>query len=329
MNSLDTMSFIQKQRIIKHADSIIKSPFVSVRDKTKSITNQPNNYESLATYYWPNTTNPNGRYISKDGMLNPEAELYCTPLIYSLSHKLEYVCKAYFLTNEEQYAHYAKKQILHWFTNPYFYMEPNFEYGQFIPGGTYTKGNIGAIAEAYYLIDAIEAIVLLRDNKYIDKKSDKKLKVWFSKLSAWMRTSVIGTKMKAANDNCSIMYDVLLYRISLYIADNTTCKEITENFTTMRLQKQITEEGRQPMELKRVNGTDYSIYNLNHIIDFCFMQEKKGIHYYAANVKRIEAAINYLYKIKDNNVNPTERAKITKHLQALRLRISRMNDVHL
>lgn len=334
INSLDTLSAIQKQQLIGQAEEILKTPFVSVRNKKKSYTGDSNVYESLATYFWPDKSNPNGRYIVKDGQHNPETDLYCTPLIYTLSHKLKYICEAYVLTGDDKYAQYAKKQILFWFTDPHFYMKPDFEYGQFIPGGKYTKGNIGAISEAYYLIDALEAIALLKDNKYIDKTTNRKLKDWFHEFSIWMRTSIIGSKMKSASDNCSIMFDVLLYRISYYINDKVTCRDITKNFTTQRLHKQITEDGRQIMELKRSNAITYSIYNLNHIIDFCFMLEKSGTHYYyATNSKRIEAALNYIYQFTDNKekysyMESGDWTSINKQIQALRLRAQRLNDSH-
>lgn len=332
MSSLDTLSDIQRRHIIAEADNIIKTPFVSVRNKEKSLTANPNDYESLATYYWPDPTNPKGRYIAKDGQRNPETDLYCTPLIYSLSYKLKYTCEAYFLTSENKYAQYAKEQIDHWFINKYYYMKPDFEHGQFIPGGTYTNGNIGAIAEAYYLIDAIEAIALLKDNKYINRATDKRLKGWFKSFSTWMQTSIIGTKMRAANDNCGIMFDILLYRISSYIGDKAICEEITKKFTTLRLHKQITEDGKQTMELKRSKAIDYSIYNLNHILDFCFMLEKSGTHYYAVNAKRIASALNYLYKLSNNRekfpyMRSEDWTNIDKQLQTLSLRSKRLNDV--
>lgn len=334
IRSLDTLSHIQKQQIIEQADNIIKTPFVSVRNKKKSLTGHPNDYESLATYFWPDPTNPNGRYIVKDGQRNPEIELYCTPLIYALSHKLKYTCEAYYLTNNDKYAQYAKEQLSFWFINSTFRMEPNFEYGQFIPGGEYTKGNIGAISEAYYFIDVLEAIALLKDNKYINKIEDRELKDWFRDFSTWMRTSVIGSKMKTAEDNCSIMFDVLLYRISFYINDKATCREITKNFTTQRLYKQIAEDGKQIMEMKRSKAINYSIYNLNHIIDFYFMIENSGMHYYVINAKRIESALNYLYKIISNNepfsyTEYGDRNNIKKQLQTLKLRINRLNDMYL
>lgn len=300
LNTLDTIGTETRRSIVWYGDKIIKEDYISVTNKQRSMTGDVHDYESTATYYWPDPQDPVGKYIVKDGQKNPECDLFCVQLIYELSDRLKNLGKAYYVTGDKMYAIWALKQIKTWFLEADTYMKPDFEYGQVIPGGSYKKGNVGAISEAYYLIDALEMISMLKDAGLLDNKTDRALKKWFKEFAVWMTTSNIGTKMQAVEDNCGTMYDILLYRISFYVGDKKRCKQILREFASRRINSQIEENGSQPRELKRVNAMDYSLYNLQHILDFCEMMERTGSHYYRVNNSRIDNAIEFLRPYVEN-----------------------------
>lgn len=285
----------RKAQLIKNADRIVEANRIrSVTNKQKSLTGDIHDYESMAIYYWQDPANPNGKYILKDGQRNPEYELYSTTELYALSDNMRDLGIAYYLTGDKKYAEYAIRQFKAWALDEKTYMKPNFEYGQVIPGSSYKKGNVGGMSEAYLMVDMIEMISLLKDNKMIDRKTDKALKAWFKEFAHWMTTSNIGKITHDVEDNIGIMYDIMLYRISAYVGDKKACKRIANEFTVNRLNKSIAEDGRMPQELKRATSMTYSIYNLKHILDFCQMLNRNGVDYYSENQQRLDAAINFI-----------------------------------
>lgn len=333
LNSLDTIGEDVRKSIALKGDKILKQEYVFVTRKQHSFTGDTHAYESMATYYWQDPSNPNGKYLLKDGQRNPECDQYCVNLMYELSDNLKKLGNAYYVTGDKKYATWALGQIKAWFLNEETYMKPNFEYGQVIPGGSYKKGNVGAISEAYYLIDALEMISLLQDAGLIDKKTNKALKKWFKEFAVWMTTSNIGTKMRDVEDNCGTMYDILLYRICSYTGNKKMCKSIINEFETRRITGQIAEDGSQPRELKRSKAMDYSLYNLQHIIDFFEMIDRDGISYFRNYHERVGLAIAFLgpYIRKEKKFPYTEvgdwsaltvrYARIQKRMEMLKIHL--------
>lgn len=267
---------------------------VSVAQKELTVTGEPHDYESLATYAWPDPNNPEGPYITRDGSTNPEAYKYCWKLLQTLSDRLIKFSRAYYMTGETRFAEACRQQLYAWFIDQDSYMIPSFKYGQFIPGRNDGLGYPGAAAEAYYLVDVVECIELLKENGELDEEMDRQLRWWFQDMANWLYTSEQGRRMGQVRDNIGVMYDILLYRICRYTGQQDICNDISRNFTTRRLNQHIQRDGSQPQELKRTQAFMYSAYNLEHFVDFCVMLERSGVRYYKQNRKRIDAAFRFI-----------------------------------
>lgn len=296
MSELDNISDNSRKKLLSDADLLLTSPIPSVTDKSTTRSNNIHNYESLAIYLWPDPSNPDGPYITHDGEVNPEYKKYDSPRLGQISYDIMNLSKAYYVSNNTKYLDRCLVLMRSWFIDSDTRMNPNFEYGQFIPGRNGGKGYPGCISEAYELTKVLEAISLLKSCNAMDKKIDKNMKKWFKKLAKWLKSSTLGRQMHDQTDNLGIIYDSFLYRISVYTGDIRTCNAIINDFTPLRLNKHIAENGHQIFELKRTRAMGYSIYNLKHIIDFCYMLEKSGTHYYSQNHERIDAAMAFLYQ---------------------------------
>lgn len=293
-DDVDNLTDAQKLNYLKYAAQNMKAEDVSVVQKQRSITGNIHEYESLAIYAWRDPANPQGPYIIRDCERNPESDLYCLKLLTTLADRLTLFGKAYYLSGEKIYSDACVRQIKAWCTDPETYMTPRFVFGQFIPGKNNGLGYPGAVSEAYYLVNVLECIALLNENGAIDKKTDKKIKAWFSELANWMYKTEQGRSWGLVKDNLCIMYDILLYRICIYTGQKNICKSILKAFTPQRLNVHIDADGSQPQELLRPTAFSYSMYNLEHIIDFCSILEKTGKHYYRNNRERIDKALDFI-----------------------------------
>ena len=89
------------QNLILEAEKIAaQKQYISVTQKESSLSNDIHNYESLSSYYWPDTQNPNGPYIEKDGMLNPETKKDDRARLNKVSNRIMKLSLAYYLTDD-------------------------------------------------------------------------------------------------------------------------------------------------------------------------------------------------------------------------------------
>ena len=112
--------------------------------------NDPHDYYSLARYFWPNASAPNGLpYMRADGYINPEIYLIPDPAYVSVMFNDIQVCSlAYFFSRNETYAQVATRRIRDWFLNPNTYMNPNLQFANWVKGTpmTIATGNVTGIS---------------------------------------------------------------------------------------------------------------------------------------------------------------------------------------
>ena len=282
------------RQIVAQADNCLKQGPVAVTQKTKCISGDPHNFESLSIYWWPDPQNPNGPYVCKDGYFNPEYKEYDYERLLTLIKNLTFLGKAFFLTYNEMYFDAFCRQLDVWFIDSATRMNPNFEYGQFIPGRNQNKGNSSGIIDAYNFIDIFEGIRLVESVRGIGRKRMKALRAWFDDFADWMRTSELGQRESQTSNNHSIAYDTTLYAIAQFTRSKGEQKKLVSQFYERRLAKQIDDEGKMKEELKRTKALSYSVYNLTHIIDLMALMKADGRELDIEGLKRIQKSVHFL-----------------------------------
>lgn len=286
-NSQDYKSVIQK------AESILKEKPVAVTDKEKTISGNKHNYESLATYYWPDPNNPEGRYIAKDGQTNPETKEYDFPRLLQLNKNCTYLSKAFFLSGDTRYHKALCSQLDTWFISSETRMEPNLDYSQFIPRHNGNKGMPGGVLDAYRLVDVIESILLADHVKSIGRKRRKALVRWFDALGRWMVESQNGQKARVMPNNHAIAYNGTLLEIALFTKNKSLQRDAVQCFV-QNIDRQIDDSGKMPNELSRNNAFTYSIFNLSHIVEVCSMIKGSGLELPVTSEAKIRKSALYL-----------------------------------
>ena len=290
------------QNLILEAEKIAaQKQYISVTQKERSLSNDIHNYESLSSYYWPNTQNPNGPYIEKDGMLNPETKKDDRARLNKVSNRIMKLSLAYYLTDDIKYFNECIQQINIWFLNVDSYMYPHFKYAKKKKNSGGNKGKAHGIIDAYIMNDIIESVRLLDYIKKCDEKFIKSLQKWFEDFAIWLTTDELGIIESKQKNNHAIAYDTLLLNISLFTENYQRADSIVSNFRKKRLQVLFKkDDGSQPGEQHRTRSYYYSYYNLIHVVDWCKILQSIGINYYVNNRDIIDKAFKYVESYIDN-----------------------------
>lgn len=288
------------KKYLRFADSYLITPDVVIIAKEKSFAPDKHYYSSLAPYWWPDPESPGGKYIRKDGVRNPEINDYDGSILSELCLRLRAFSIAYYFTKDTRYKEAYLKQLDAFFLDENTYMYPNLEYAQVVPGYNNNRGRGAGIVTADCFLDILDSYRLVNYTKPVGKQLDQSIRKWFSDFLEWMLTSEIGMEERESSGNISLFYDVLALDIASFVNNKALVKEITDNFRSKRLEAQIELDGSQPLELARTKGFSYSIYNLQHIVDFCIIQESLGKRYYRNNRDIIDRAFMYLFPFIGN-----------------------------
>ena len=289
----------QRTSLINKADDCYEDSPIVITDKTKSFAPDMHYYCSIGPYWWPDPEHP-GHYINKDGQQNPEVKEYDNRRLNSMIDRCVLLSKAYYVTGEKRYYEAFVRQLKAWFLDRNTFMYPNFAYSQVVPGRNNNKGRSTGIIGAYCLNDLIESIRLVEMRKALPRKVKRGMQSWFGDFARWADEGEFGPSLKKADNNVGLAYDVLLTNMYLFAGNEQRAKEIVDGFYKKRILVQIKEDGSQPAELKRTKAFSYSLYNLAHIIDFCYLARYWYPKYYQDHSERIDKAFSYLGQYVDN-----------------------------
>lgn len=256
----------------------------------------PHDYLSMAPYFWPDPSKPDGRpYIRRDGRTNPERNKFDAPRLGRMTEAVVDLALAYGLTGHEPYAEHAARLLRAWFLDPETRMNPNLNFGQFIPGRNDGRG--AGLIETRRLIEVIDAVGLIELSPAWTERDGQALRGWFRAFLDWMRTSKVGRDEAAARNNHGSWYDAQQATFALFVGDDRLARAVLEAVKSRRLAEQIEPDGRQPRELGRTKSYGYCLFNLDALTALAALGGKVGVdlwHYATPDGRSIRRAIDYL-----------------------------------
>jgi hypothetical protein len=280
------------------ADKELKTEPLTVVNKPKAPpSGDKHDYVSMAPYFWPDPDKPDGLpYIRRDGKVNPERNKYDAPLLNKITSAVDTLALAYYLTGDERYAEHAAKLVRVWFLDEKTRMNPNLNYGQFIPGVNEGRG-IGII-DTVSLLKLVDAIGLLDGSRTWTKEDQAGMRDWFAEYLKWLRTSKNGMEEAAALNNHGSWYDVQVATYALFVGESDeSVKKLLEESKTKRIARQIEPDGKQPLELKRTKAFDYSLVNLRALFALATLGDRVGVdlwRYETKDGRSIRTALDWL-----------------------------------
>jgi hypothetical protein len=318
------------EQIVKNADKLLTKSVSSVMEKNKPApSGDKHDYISNAPYYWPDPADPNAPYIRKDGETNKEVITPDKKNMGTMTNSVIDLALAYYLTSDEKYAAKAVDNLRIWFLNPATKMNPNLNFGQTISGRLNGKGRGAGMIESYQFVNMLDGVELLKKSNVFTQIDLQNLKNWFDEYLNWMMTSEVGTQEYNAKNNHGTAFDVQAIRYALFVGKNDIALKYLNDFPIRRLFAQIEPDGKQPAELARTKALHYSVFNLLHILDLCFIANTMNVDLFnmkAEDDRSISKALGYLTqfagksksKFPYNQINDWDGAQINLSLQLYR-----------
>ena len=252
------LTAIERPRVLKNAAKYVDAPPVTVTasHSPRSAGGQ-HDFFSEGDYWWPDPKNPDGPYIQRDGMTNPDNFVEHRRAMVRLSLIVPALAAAYKLTRDKKYSTAAARHLRAWFIDDATRMNPDLQYAQAIKGRFTGRGT--GIIDTLHLVEVARAAWQI-DLPAADLDGVRK---WFAAYTGWMTTHPYGIAERDAKNNHGTCWctQVAAFAQLTGNADQTAyCKNRVQ---TVLLPNQEAADGSFPEELRRTKPYGYSIFNLD------------------------------------------------------------------
>lgn len=259
------------QTLKNHAEEYLPNPVYSVVDKTTlPPSGNRKDYWHPAPYAWPNPDTKDGLpYIHKDGervpgtrMYEKESIKYDRTSIQRLFDETVALALAGCLFDDQRYTEKAYKLIRTWFIDQETSMNPHLNYSQVVMGKNDNKGTASGLIETkdfYFLLDAVR---LVKRTSLWTSNDETIMNKWCQDFLEWLITSDQGQAEERAKNNHGNAYDLQVYAFAAYLGATETMYEVIIRAFS-RLKSHVSEDGKQPHELRRTTTAHYTSFNLH------------------------------------------------------------------
>jgi hypothetical protein len=263
-------------------------------------------FYSEGDYWWPDPKNPNGPYIQRDGMTNPDNFVAHRHAMIRFSRIIGALASAYKLTGDVKYVRQAEKHIRAWFVDPETFMNPNLEYAQAIKGIATGRG-IGII-DTIQLMEVVQGLEVMESSTALNKETLAATKHWFAQYLTWLTTSAHGKDEMNAKNNHGTCWVMQAACFAKFTGNKEIMEFCSNRYKEVLLPSQMAENGSFPLELKRTKPLGYSIFDLDAMSTICQVlstKENNLWEYHTPDGRSIKKGIEFLAPfLNDNNQWP-------------------------
>jgi hypothetical protein len=252
----------EKGRVISKAELLVKEKPVTVTASScKRSAGGPHDFFSEGPYWWPDPSNPDGPFIRKDGLRNPENFKDHDKALIRFSDIVATNTTAYLLTGDGKYVKAAMEHLNAWFVDTVTRMNPNMLYAQAITGICTGRG-IGII-DANPLIDVARSVKILERFPGADAKEIAEIKKWFRQFLNWLTTHPYGIDEIKAKNNHGTWCLAQIASYAVLVGDQEMVQVCRKRFREIIVPEQMAADGSFPLELERTKPYSYSLFNLD------------------------------------------------------------------
>lgn len=271
----------EMKRVITAADRYLnEEPVTITASSSPRSAGGLHDFFSEGDYWWPDSANPEGPYIQKDGMTNPENFTAHRKAMVRFSIQSAALTAAYKITRDRRYATHARRHFHAWFVADGTRMNPHLLYAQAIKG-RFTGRGIGII-DTIHLLEVARSVMVLRDAGMLPPDESAEIERWFREYLLWLTTHQYGKdEMNARNNHgtCWVMQAAMFAKLT---GDEKIMDLCRQRFKQNLLPEQMAADGSFPLELKRTKPYNYSLFNLDAMAAVCqiLSTEKDGLWQY-------------------------------------------------
>ncbi len=231
-------------------------------------------FYSEGDYWWPDPDHPDGPYIRRDGLSNPDNFVDHRLAMIRFSRIVGALVSAWKLTGDEKYVQHALRHVSAWFIDADTRMNPSLLYAQAIKGRVTGRG-IGII-DTIHLIEVAKALGILEEAGLLGKSVCQGTKKWFADYLAWLTTHPYGIEEMNAKNNHGTCWVMQVAAFASYTGNVKLIRQCADRYKTVLLPQQMAKDGSFPLEIERTKPYGYSLFNLDAMAAICSLLPKSG-----------------------------------------------------
>lgn len=287
---------LKKQILTEAAWAMTQAPITVTASSSPRSAGGKHDFFSEADYFWPDPKNPDGPYINRDGLTNPDNFVEHRKAMIRFSKVIGALASAYKLTGDEKYVVQAVKHFKAWFINAETLMNPNLLFAQAVKG-KFTGRNYGII-DTIHLMEVAQGALVMQHAKTFDKNTLAGVKQWFADYTLWLNTSKPGIQEKTVKNNHATCWAMQVASFARLCGDENMLDSLRNRYKTILLPNQMGIDGNFPLETARTKPYGYSIFNLDAMTMLCQIlstPEDNLWTFETPDGKSIKKGIAYLY----------------------------------
>lgn len=268
--------------------------------KSPSVSSDPHDFYSEAPYWWPDTENPDGPFIRRDGERYPGRFVLHDDSMTAVADAVSYLAMAGFYLNRKDFSDHAALLLDVWFNKKETRMNPNLNYSQAIHG--ICEGRYIGIIETTQIMGLIHGVNYLSEDAAYSRCLNEYYG-WCDEFLYWLINSDFGIQERRHGNNHGIWCNT---QIASYAALLDKKAELEEAFLFHKesiLPVQMEKDGSLPEEIARTRSIHYSLFALNGCALLCEIAYRHGVdlwNYRTPDGKCMEKGLDFLLPYMDN-----------------------------
>ncbi|MGK6353356.1 alginate lyase family protein [Parapedobacter sp. DT-150] len=284
-----------KRQVLLEAERAAQEPPVTITAcRSSRSAGGKHDFYSEGDYWWPNPEDPEGPYIQRDGLTNPDNFVEHRLALIRLSGIIGALASAYKLTGDEKYVRAAIPHLMAWFIDSDTRMNPSLLYAQAIKG-RFTGRGIGII-DTVHLIEVAQGILVME--AAMGTTLSASIKQWFEAYLDWLMTHPYGQAEMNAENNHGTCFVLQVASFATLTGNAELLSFCKDRFKSVLLPNQMAVDGSFPREINRTKPYGYSIFNLDAMAAICQIlasPEDNLWKYVTPDGKSIGKGIAYLF----------------------------------
>lgn len=291
---------VLKEQILNEASwALLQEPVTVTSSFSARSAGGKNDFYSEGDYWWPDPQNPDGPYIQRDGMTNPDNFVAHRLAMIRFGKIIGSLASAYKITKDEKYVKHALKHLNAWFVSQDTKMNPHLQFAQAIKG-RFTGRGIGII-DTIHLMDVAQGIIVMQGK--ISSTDLNAIKNWFKQYLSWLMSHPYGKTEMQAKNNHGTCFTMQVASFAKLIQDQELLEFCSNRYKNVLLPNQMAQDGSFPLEMARTKPYGYSIFNLDAMATLCQILSTKENNlwlYETSDGKSIKKGVSFLYPFIEN-----------------------------
>lgn len=285
---------LKKQIMAEAAWAMQQQPVTVTASFSPRSAGGKHDFFSEADYFWPDPKNPDGPYINRDGLTNPDNFEEHRKAMIRFSKIIGALASAYKITGDVKYVKQAVIHLKAWFIDPETMMNPSLWFAQAVKG-QFTGRNYGII-DTIHLMEVAQGIIVM--DKAMDAETTASVKKWFADYTNWLMTSKPGIQERDVKNNHATCWAMQVASFAKLCDNTVVLDSLRIRYKTILLPRQMGTDGSFPLEQERTKPYGYSIFNLDAMTMLCQIlstPQDNLWNFETADGKSIKKGISYLY----------------------------------